>query len=258
MVTPARSALCANRHRASLPPMSRNRRLPAARYAIASSAGPWKLAGRIPRGVPDEPLHVGVARDAGAAQQLGVHIDHVAALVHQEHRAGRRHPVQVRRDHAAAAEEDGIEPPTHRRLVRVGETALGSPKSVHDLVDALESTVDDAVRRGPIEVAEIGVLPRAAFPGVAVPLDEARNDHLVGESVVDLVCPPSGQVVQRAGAQNPAVANRDVGRLRAAAVHREDLARCVDGRRHRGISCEERGGERHGKCARAISVRPFL
>ena len=83
-----------------------------------------------------------------------------------------------------------------------------------------------------------------------MPLDKARHNDLVRETIIELVVAPPREILERAGAEHAAVAHRDVGRLGAAGVHGEDPARGVDGDRHRGPSCTAAvGGNRDASAA---------
>ena len=69
---------------------------------------------------------------------------------------------------------------------------------------------------GPVVEADVGFVPPAPLAAVAVALHEARQDDLVREAVVDLVRSPARELLEGAGAEDPAVADRDVARLRTA------------------------------------------
>ena len=77
--------------------------------------------------------------------------------------------------------------------------------------------------------SDVGLVPAAALAAVAVALREARHDHLVGEPIIDGVRSPARELLEGAGAEDPAVADRDVARHGPAHVHGDDLAGGVDG-----------------------------
>ena len=188
-----------------------------------------KLARRLALRVLHHPHDVRVPADAGPAHELAVRIDDVAALVEDEDRAGRRHPVEVGGDHPPPTEEEGVEPPGEQRLVGVGERPLRLLEPSDHLVDGLEPGVHHPVGIRPVVEADVGLVPAGPLAAVAVAFHQARQDDLVREAIVDLVRAPARELLDGPGAEDPAVAHRDVARLRPANVHGDDLAGGIDG-----------------------------
>ena len=102
----------------------------------------------------------------------------------------------------------------------------------HDLVDVLQALEALALRADAIEVADIGILPDAAFEGMAVPLDEARQDHLVAKAIVEIELAPALELIERAGPQDPPVAHSDVAGEGLAGIHRQDATGRIDSGGH--------------------------
>ena len=170
------------------------------------------------------------------AHQLAVRVDDVPALMHDEDRARGGDAVEIPGVHPASVEEQRVETPRQQRLVGVGQRALGLLHPADDLVDGRKPGVDHAVGRHPIVEADVDLVPSAAFATVAVAFDQAGHDDLVREAVVDLVRSPARELFERSGAEDPAVANRDVARNGTADVHGDDLAGGVDGEHGQQVS----------------------
>ena len=100
--------------------------------------------------------------------------------------------------------------------------------------------------------------PDDAVGGVAVALDEAGEDHAVGETVVELGC-EVGDDLGPAIAEDAAVAHRDMGAAGEGGVQGDDLAGDEDGGWHgRDSSADaamigrmEGNGQARAVCARS-------
>lgn len=191
--------------------------------------GPLQLAGGFPGRILHHAHDVGVAGDARAAHELAVDVDDVPALVHYQHGAGGGDPVQIRGQHAPAAEEDGIEAPAQHGLLRIGQPVPGLGQALYHGVDARKTRVHHPIRRHALVEADVRILPRTAFPAMTVAFHQAGHDDLVGEAIVHLMGAPARQLLEGAGAEHVALTHRHVTRTRPARVHGDDGAGRVDG-----------------------------
>ena len=157
--------------------------------------------------------------------------------MHHPDRPFGRDAVEIGAAHAPRAEIDRVESPADDRLRRIGERLLGLAQAFDDRLDRGHARPDAAIRVHAVVIADVDVGPHRAFEQVAVALDQAGHQHLVGEARVEPVRAPAGEVVEAAGAEDAAVAYRDVRRLGAGRVHREDALRAVD-RDHAALRCE--------------------
>ena len=62
--------------------------------------------------------------------------------------------------------------------------------------------MDDPIRVRPVVEADVGLVPAGPLAAVAVALDEARQDDLVPETIVDLVRPPARELLEGPGAED--------------------------------------------------------
>ena len=162
-------------------------------------------------------------------QRPGVDVHDVTAGMHDADRPRRRDPVEILPRHAPVVEVDGIERPSRQRLLRIGQRGIGLAQTSNDFLDRLHAGPDHTVGIGAIEVSAIDEPPLHALGHMAVALHQTRHQDLVRKASIELVFAPSGQFVEAAGAEDRAVAHRDMGRERPARIHRDDFAGLVDG-----------------------------
>ena len=86
---------------------------------------------------------------------------------------------------AFALEVEGVEAPGQQRFVGIVEGGVDFPQPFDDLADVRAAGPDPAVGVLAVEEPAVGVQPVAAGHGVAVGFDEAGEQHLVGQRVVD-------------------------------------------------------------------------
>ena len=126
-----------------------------------------------------------------------------------------------------------------------GHFGDGVFQSLEDGLLGLHPLVRDAVGGGAVESSDIDAFPEHAGDlRMHVRFDEARNDHRILESPVDLdslVRHPAAHLVQRARAENPAVHHRDRLRRRRAGIEGDDHLRRVDRDLLRGAVRGRRG-----------------
>lgn len=118
---------------------------------------------------------------------------------------------------------DRIQPPADHRGV-AGLCRDGLAQAIKNGLDGFQPRPDLAIGIGLIEPAQIGAVPDGTGAGMGMPLDKAGHQHLVGKTFVQPVFAPARQFVQRANAQNMAVADRDMAGRRALRIHGDDLA----------------------------------
>ena len=58
--------------------------------------------------------------------------------------------------------------------------------------------------------SDVSLVPAAAFAAVAMSFHQARNDDFVRETIIDFVRAPPSELIERSGAENPAVADLDM------------------------------------------------
>ncbi len=168
-------------------------------------------------------------QQAGELQRLGVDVHDVGAGVQHPDRPRRRDAIEVGPGDAPGREIDRVERPPRERRAAVAELCLGLGEPRQNVIDRRHARPVCAVGRHAVEIAAIDVAPEHAFHDVAMPLDEARHQDFVGEAAVDLVLAPTCQLAKIAGAEDAAVAYGDMSRIGSRGVHRDDLARFVNG-----------------------------
>ena len=176
-------------------------------------------------------MDVGGARDIGLGHHHTVGVGDVEIGVDDHDGPLRRNPVDIGQNHASAAEIDRVETPGEQRGA-LGQSLLVRLQCRHHLVDALQAGRRLAVRARAVEVADIGELPNAALEGVAVALDKAGQDNLVGEARVELDLAPAPEFLERARTEDAAVAHRHVRGEGTVGIHRDDAAGRIDGDAH--------------------------
>lgn len=108
------------------------------------------------------------------------------------------------------------------------------------------------VRRHAVMESDVSLVPAAAFAAVAMSFHQARNDDFVRETIIDFVRAPPSELIERSGAENPAVADRDMADFGPANVHGDDPAGGVDGEHGQGGS-DGIGGAGDDRNAHAVA-----
>ena len=165
---------------------------------------------------------------AGEFQRPAVDVEDMAGGVQHPDGALGRDLVQIVPVDAPAAIVDRVQRPAGERRGRRLDPVGGLAQPRHDFVDRFEAGPDRAFRVHPVEIAAIDIGPERAFHRVAVALHQAGHQHLVGEPLVQRIGAPPRKLVQRAGADNAAVAHRDMACVRPGGIHGDDLARGID------------------------------
>ena len=186
-------------------------------HALDFTARPAILADRHPGNIAG----LGQAR---ALQHCGVDVADMEAGMHHHDRPGDRDPVEVLSRELVVADMQGIEAPGEQRRFGVGHGGLGLAQPGDDGVDIGKPLDQLAFRRTAVERADIGRRPDHALHDMAVALDKAGQQDLVGEAVIDLGIDAAADLVQAADRDDAAVAHRDMGGGRPRRVHGQDLA----------------------------------
>ena len=193
------------------------------------------------------------SQHSGQFQRLRVHIEDMAGGVEHADRALGRYLVEVVPVRPPAAIVDRVQRPAGERRGRVIQLVGGLAQPLDRGVDGLEAGPDRAFGVHAVEEAAIDIGPERAFHDMAVAFDQTRHQHLAGEALVQPVVAPAGQLVERAGAENAAVAHRHMGGVRPGRVHGDDLAGGIDGGGHASGSP---GTMKPGPAARRFRVGP--
>ena len=173
-------------------------------------------------------------------QRVG--IGDVATGVRQRDRALRAHAVEVMPVAASLAEIDRVKAPADQRLGRTAQMRLGLAQPLDHRVDRAGARPDAAIRIAAIMKAAIDIAPVDALGDMAVAFDETRQDHLVAEALIEIEAAPSLEFIECAGAQDAAIAHRDMGGVGAGRIHGDDAAGGVDDRHGSGAFAEGLAG----------------
>lgn len=124
-------------------------------------------------------------------------------------------------------EVDRFDAPREQRFVG-SELVVDLVQSIEHVGDAPTARPVRPVRAVAAVVAEVGVRPERAGHRVGVGLDEARQQHVVREALVDRRVSPALEFRDGADAEHATVADGDGARFRSARVHRDDSIGDVD------------------------------
>ena len=165
---------------------------------------------------------------AGEFQRLAVNVEDMAGGVQHPDGAVGRDLVQIVPADAPAAIVDRVQRPSGERRGRVVQPGGGRAQPLDYLVDRFEARPHRPLRIHSVEEAAIDIGPEGALHRMAVAFDQAGHQHLVGEPLVQRIGAPPRQFVQRARADDAAVAHRDMACVRPGRIHGDDLARGID------------------------------
>ncbi len=171
-------------------------------------------------------------QQAGFFQHKAVDVQDMAAGVQHAHSAGRADAVQVMPADPLGAKVDRVEAPAQQGAI--GLPRAGAAQLADHCLQRPAAWPVAAIWVTQIKIAAVGVAPQATGHQVGMGFDQPGQQHLVGKAVVKLMRAPALEFVDRADAQNAAVAHRHVGGVWARCVHGDDLARRINSGLHGG------------------------
>ena len=168
------------------------------------------------------------AQKTGQIERQGVGIGDVAAGMGHRDRALCADAIEVVPVATAFAEIDRVEAPADQRLGRAAQMRLGLAQPLDHRLDRAGARPDATIRVAAIVKAAIDIAPVDALAEMAVAFDKARQDHLVAEALIEIEAAPTPEFIKGAGAQDAAIAHRDMGGVGAGRIHGDDAAGGVD------------------------------
>ena len=205
------------------------------------------LAGRLAV-LLDDALDRGVVLHAGNLERLAVRVVDVHRQVFDEDRMTVGDRIEIGAGQRRVAVELRLIAPGNQPPSVGGDLRGGIANAVDDRLLGFRSLDRRAVRRNPVEPADIDAFPKYAGDlRMHVRFDEARDDDGVFEAPVDLDLlggDPAAHLVERADAQDLAVHHRHRLHGGRAGIERDDRPCGVDGdllRRRIGRGAEAAG-----------------
>ena len=205
----------------------------------------FDLAGRLAV-LLDDPLHTGAVANSGNLERLAVCVVDVHRKIFDEDRVAVRDRIEIGAGERRVIVEFRLVTPGDQPSTIGRQLGGGVSETVEGGLFGLQSLDHGPVGRRPVELPHIYALPK--HPGdlrMHVRFDEARNDHRILKSPVDLhllVGDPTADFVQRADAKDLAVHHRHRFGGGRAGIESHDRLRRVDG----DFSPRRLGGRRCG------------